>query len=302
VTVDWPRARAILLAAFMVVNLILAYSVWGPNTGLFPDLTDAPQGQSINQFRDSLLNLKLVLPANMTLPRTPGSMRFLRVELPPTPEFLEWDSEVSGMPPRRAGQMDKTFTPARPNVPYTVDAETRATVYTPRATGPAARELKLENRDQVQKAAEEYLRQFGLMPQNAQFSSLLERPEQGLMVAEWVPYYDGLPVYSGYVRMEVSARGIETVSSLWVVPKGYSETASKQVRPVSEALTRLAGRLNSSKPRTVTDIRLGYYARRTFSLAQSDDVHGWDTVPVWRITLDNTETYYINAFNGEWES
>lgn len=296
---DWPRARAILLAAFTVVNLILAYSIWGP-TGLVPDLVDATQNQSMNQFRETLLNRKLLLPPNMVLPRTPEPMRFLRVELPPTPEFLEWSAEVSGMPPHRANAPD--VPPLSMSVQSAMDADTRAMVYSPHATGAAAREVKLENHDQVLKLAEDYLRQTALLPQGAQFSSLLEKKEKGLAVVEYVPHYNGWPVYSGYVRVEVSAKGVESITSLWVTPRGYTSAPSKQVRPAREALTRLAGRLGGVRPRTVTDIQLGYYARRSFSLGQSDDVHGWDTVPVWRITLDNAETYYINALNGEWES
>ncbi|HWI53914.1 MAG TPA: hypothetical protein VNT01_17380, partial [Symbiobacteriaceae bacterium] len=119
---------------------------------------------------------------------------------------------------------------------------------------------------------------------------------------EYVPFFGGLPVYSGYVRAELSAHGVEKVTRFWVVPRNYTGAPAKQVRPPREALLRLAGRLASTKTRTVTDIQLGYYAGRTLSLAQSDEVHGWDTVPVWRITLDGGDTYYINAFNGEWES
>lgn len=294
---DWPRARAILLAAFTVVNLILAYSVWGP-TALVPYVAEAPEGQTMEQFRETLLNRKLILPVSVVLPRTPAPMRFLRVEAPPTPDLMKWSAEVSGRMTTLAGKGD---TAAAESLRPQVDPKTRAVEFHPKANGPAARELRLDNRTDLVQKVEDYLRLMDLFPSGALLSTVTEKKEAGTATVEFVPYFKGYPVYSGYVRADVSPRGIEKISHFWVVPTGYTTAPAKQVRPPREALLRLAGRLASGKPRTVTDIQLGYFAGRTLSPALSDDVHGWDTVPVWRITLDGGETYHINAFSGEWE-
>jgi hypothetical protein len=283
--VDWPRARAILLAAFAVVNLMLAYTIWGPNASI-PGPLAASQQQSIMQLRQTLSGQGLVLPSHLTIPRTPEPMRFLRVELPATPVLERGPGELSHGPQ---------------NIQPEVDPETQALVYRPAARGLAAREVRLDNTDQVWKAAEEYLRAMGLFPSNAHFSGVFHRPDRETVVVEYVPQYDGLPVYSGYVRVELSAKGIETVTTFWVLPRHYTQAPPKEVRPAGEALLRLAGRLTGAKPRTVTSIQLGYYGGRPFTMSQTDAIHGWDTVPVWRITLDSGETYYINAFNGELE-
>ncbi|HWH67945.1 MAG TPA: hypothetical protein VNT26_01060 [Candidatus Sulfotelmatobacter sp.] len=295
---DWPKARAILLAAFTVVNLILAYSVWG-STALFPYPTDTPQGQTLEQFRETLLNWKLTLAPSVLLPRTPDPMRFVRVEFQPTPDLMKWSAELSGIAPINSGRDDMAVAESlRPHV----DPRTQAMEYFPLALGPAAREVKLADNRDVVSLAEEYLRLMSLFPPGARFSGITESKEKGTVTVEYVPYFDNRPVYSGYVRVDISTRGVEKVTRFWVVPRAYTEAPAKQVRPASEALLRLAGRLASTQLRTVTDIQLGYYAGRPLSPAQSDDVHGWDTVPVWRITLDGKELYYINAFNGEWES
>jgi hypothetical protein len=287
-----------LLTAFLVVNLILAYSIWGP-TATLPYLAEVPQGQTVEEFRETLANRKLVLPVNLSLPRTPQPMRFVRVEAPPTPDFLQWGLEISAVTGGHSGQDDLAVAGSlRP----TIDAQTKAVDYFPRATGLAARSLKLDNREQVIHFAEEYLRLMALFPAGARLSGVTENQNAGTVMLEYCPVFDGVPVFSGYVRVEVSPRGIEKVSRYWVEPRSYTDSAAKQVRPVREALLRLAGRLAGARVRTVMEIQLGYYAGRTLSLAQADDVHGWDTVPVWRITLDGGETYYINALNGEWES
>lgn len=292
---DWPKARAILLAAFTVVNLILAYSIWGPNS-LPADLTDVQERQTPTQLRSTLIDRGLILPATVTIPRTPGPMQFLHIEWPSTPDYEQWNPEDSLT-------VNSHTPPGMEHLRPLVDPETKATVFRIEATGTAARDLKLDNREQVQRFVDDYLRQVALLPAGARYSGYFPRSEFGRAVVEYVPDYKGFPVYSGYVRAEVSTRGIESITRLWVVPTGYTPAQPKAIRPAGEALLRLAGRLNSNmRPRTVTDIQLGYYAGRALVPTQSGDVHGWDTVPVWRIVLDTGEVYFINAFNGEWES
>jgi hypothetical protein len=296
--VDWPKARAILLAAFTVVNLILAYSIWGPASlplGVF----DSSNQQSARQLREKLLAGGLVLPASVTVPHNPPPMRFLHVEALPTPDFNEWTAEIFGgtavSGSRSPIGLDDHLKPA-------IDPDTHATVLWPHATGPAAREVRLDNKEQVQKAADDYLRQIAFFPPGARFSGIVSKPDTDTVTVEYVPFYDELPVYSGYVKVEVSARGIESVSKFWVVPRGYTDAPPKAVRPAEEALLRLAGRFMQVKQSTITDIQLGYYAGRALTQSQSGDIHGWDTIPVWRITLDSGDVYYINAFNGEVET
>ncbi|HEY3365323.1 MAG TPA: hypothetical protein VGK74_09760 [Symbiobacteriaceae bacterium] len=285
---DWPKARAILLAAFTVVNLILAYSIWGPS-GVFPgDVSEASPAQQLDKLRATLLDLQVTLPSTVAVPKTPAPMPFLKVEYRPTPDYVRLPGE---------------FFQGTPGLKPEVDKESKELIYRPGATGMAAREIKLDNHRQVQEAVEEFMRNAVLMPQGATLSGITVLPGTDRVVVEYLPTFGGFSVFSGYVRVEVSARGIETVRQFWVEPRGYTEAPPKAVRPAGEALLRLAGRLQAAKRghQTIREIRLGYYAR-PLVLTQADVVNGWDTVPVWRISLDTAEVYYINAFNGEWES
>jgi len=295
--VDWPRARAILLVAFTVVNLFLAYSIWGP-TGFLAGLARDAHPENVSQLRRTLLERGLDLPVTVAVPRSPVSMRFLHVEVPPTPEYPDRAAEPSGDGQYRLGTASQpNGMPIRPSI----DEESRAAVYWPRGAGLAAREVKLDNTERVLRVAEDYLHQAGLMPFGARFMAIRPRAESGNQVVEFMQYYNETPVLSGFVRVEVSGRGIEKVERLWVIPKGYNTDAPpKDVRPVGEALVRLAGRTDM-RSRTIRDIHLGHYAGRPFTLDQEEAVNGWDTVPVWRITMENGDLYYINAFNLQWE-
>lgn len=290
---DWPKARAILMVAFVAVNLVLVYSIWGP-AGWLPGITQSPESQLTEQLRATLEARDLTLPSPLSVPRTPDPLRFLYVEFRTTPTLDHEGDEPSS---RDAAGRSAWMNPF-------LDSETLATVYMPRATGAAAREIRLDNRQYVLQVVDEFLLKEELLPAGSAFLEIRPLPKTENLLVEYVPFFEGLPVFSGYTRVEVSARGIETVSQFRVEPRGYTTAAPKAVRPVSEALLRLAGRLEAAggTPRTVTDIRLGYYAGGSLTVTQTDDIDGWDTVPVWRITLDNGAVYYINAFNGEWES
>lgn len=299
---DWTRARAILLMAFTMVNLVLVYSIWGPSNAL-PTMAGPSSRVQVEQLRTRLSDRGLLLPSGVLVPATPPPMRFLRVEYHPDLTFSQLHAEVfrRGIPEWES--QPRAFEGTTGNPEPTLDPETRAILYRPGATGPAARDVRLDSRTQVRQAAEEYLKYQLLMPEGAQLSGIFPR-ETGMMV-EFVPRYQNLPVYSGYTRVLVSARGIEQVEQLWVQPVGYKETASpKAVRPAAEALVRLAGHLERTgqRTRTIIDVRLGYYAGSAVTERGAEGVSAWDTVPVWRITLNNGLVYYINAFNGELES
>lgn len=298
---DWPRARGILLIAFLLVNLILAYSVWGP-TALFPDVIGSQTRQQAIQVRTRLSERGFDLAVG--IPPTPGPMRFLRVEYRPTLEFPNTGIEPSLRPQSSIETpMPLAFDGALGHPVPSIEKGTQALIYRPNATGTAELDVRLDHHNELEQDVRRYLRAEQILPAGAQFSGVFPKPTGGVVV-EYNPVFDSYPVFSGFVRTDVSTRGIETITKLWVQPKQYKDAPSKAVRPAAEAVLRLAGHLERStnSRRTITDIRLGYYAGRALTALQADVINGWDTVPVWRISLDTGEVYFINAFNGELES
>lgn|GEM_PF-6657249 len=278
---DWPKARAILLAAFCMVNLVLVYTIWGPSSSLL-GMGGSTYAQEVAQVRDTLAELGVALPQSVAVPKAPPPMRFLRVEYRPL------TSGEGGKVPSGIWR----------------DPESGALVYHPGGQGSASREVDLKDRSQVEQAAMAYLREQGWLPTDAVVSDFVDGADEGLSTVAFVPSFEGVPVYSGYAQVDVSPRGVEEVRLLRVDPAEYSGASPKAVRPATEALLRLAGRLQdvSDQPVTIRSVRLGYYANRTLTGVQPDGVIGWDTVPVWRIELETGEVYYVNGFNGQWES
>lgn len=278
---DWARARLILLVAFTAVNLSLAYLIWGESAhGLIADRGSSRVER--DQLRVSLLQRGVELDSSVVLPPTPQPMRFLRVVHQPA--TLPPDLILNG-----AG--------------FSVDSQSGLIGFQPGAKGPAARELKLENRGTVTQFAQEYGHSINLLPQEAQVSGIYPL-ESGLLRVEFSPIYNGLPVFAGFVWIDLSPRGVEVITRFWVIPEGLKEGTAKAVRPAQEALLRVADQLQANKAaeRRVVEVRLGYYAVPATVGSPTSLVRAWDTVPVWQVRVADGRRYYVNAFNGQLEN
>jgi len=277
-----------LLVAFTVVNLILAFALWGPEGEMITFNRPSARSQLV-QLRTTLDERGLILPSGVTVPDTPGPMRFLRVEYQPDPEKPGGASELS------KGGTDL------PDFMTRFDPTTRETTLEPLRV-PSSPAVDPADRTTVRQVAEAFLQEHQFLPADARFSGIFAAAEGA--VVEFAPHYQGLPVYSGYLRVYLTPGGVERVVKHWVAPVGYKEGPAKAVRPAAEALLRLAGRLEQEDGhvRTILDVQLGYYSGPSVTVSAADEISAWETVPVWRITLDNGLVYYVNAFNGELES
>lgn len=278
---DWARARLILLVAFTAVNLSLAYLIWGESArGLIADHGSSRVER--DQLRVSLLQRGVELDSSVVLPPTPQPMRFLRVVHQPA--ALPPDLILNG-----AG--------------LSVDSQSGLIGFQPGAKGAAARELKLENRGSVTQFAQEYGRSINLLPPEAQVSGIYPL-DSGMLRVEFSPIFNGLPVFAGFVYIDLSPRGVETITRFWVIPEGLKEGTAKAVRPAQEALLRVADQLEATKAteRRVMEVRLGFYAVPATVGSPTSNVRAWDTVPVWQVRLADGHRYYVNAFNGQLEN
>lgn len=278
---DWARARVILLVAFTAVNLSLAYLLWGESArGLIAD--HGGSRVELDQLRVDLLQRGVELDPSVVLPPTPQPMRFLRVVHQPA--TLPPDLILNG-----AG--------------FSVDSQSGLIGFQPGAKGPAARELKLENRGTVTQFAQEYGHSINLLPPEAQMTGIYPL-ESGMLRVEYAPIFNGSPVFAGFVWIDLSPRGVEAISRFWVIPEGLKEGTAKAVRPAQEALLRVADELQANKAseRRVIEVRLGYYAVPATVGSPTSLVRAWDTVPVWQVRMADGRRYHVNAFNGQLES
>ena len=172
---DWPRARAILLAAFMLVNGLLAYALWGPSVAGSATIgrTSPAYVQSV---RTRLADLGLELA--VAIPTPPAMMpQFLRVEYDSTPDFPEFRVEHSTRRPGSYEIRPRAFELGSARVEPSVERATGIVRYRPAARGAAARDVRLDQRQSVRQAADEYLRAEGQSRSDMRFTRVYPAAE-----------------------------------------------------------------------------------------------------------------------------
>lgn len=295
---DWPRARAILLMAFTVVNGLLAYAVWGPSVSGSAVIGRSDQAH-LQTVRARLGELGMDLA--VAIPNAPPLVpQFLRVEYNRTPDIPHVRAELFGdIHGRFVDQLEvRALELGDSALEPSVDRATGVVLYQPFARGSAAREIRLENRQAVRQAIDEYLRSEGLHRTDSRFTRFFPAGE-ALVGVEYIQIFEAVPVFTGYRRVIVSRNGIEKIEEQWAKPLTF-RGEQKAVLAPTEALLRVAGHVGGQGRRTFTEIELGYYAGRPLGGAEGSAL-AEDLVPVWRIALDSGEVFYINAFTGELE-
>lgn len=323
---DWNRARAILLVTFTVINLGLAYLLFGPGfTASAPGFTDRWQ---LREVRAQLAAQGLQLVAD--LPRQDARLPFLRIAAPApatTQQLIALFNRI--LVERGPGRVVGTVT-AR-------DDGTVAFL----AGAPMGSRIRMESHSAVRDAADAFLFQVGLFEvADLRWARTYDRGS-GRALVEYVPYYGGRPVFAGSVAVGVTSGGIHDVTVFLPLVEGF-RGEPRAVLPAAEASLRLAGHVRAMRleraaaaapatqrpavpgpmmpfqpvlddPRYLTpreempaaprvpdelklvQVELGYFATPT------PGARSWDTVPVWRFVTETAGVFYVNAFTGELE-
>jgi hypothetical protein len=289
-SVDWHKARAILIAAFTLVNAFLAYQLWGGSARQAGSLVPSLPAQ-LQEVRDRLAVGDIQLAA--TIPTAVPPLTFLRVRRPET----DSDALVGGF----FGAQDRLVVRTEGNTVVArhgsedLKLSPRGTlVYRNQGLSAGAGDGGFD-RGAARQKAEEFLRERYPLPADARPDFAIPIGDGSRYKVEYFQQREGLPVFSGRISLIVSAAGVEQMSADWLILEGAGG-ASKKVIPATEALLRLAGHLEAEDEQGVIfeSIQLGYYS-------PAYDAEEWDVPPVWRVRTATDETYYINAFTGELE-
>lgn len=286
---DWLRARLLLVATFTCLNIFLVYQLWARDFQS-PHMVTLVRPAQPTEVRSRLAAMDIT--ADGEIPTSAPSLSLLRVQ-PTTPAFAtallaSFGGQALALPPPvhqelRDGSRTLILEPS--------GLITFRTTVQPRW----ARRTTLTS-NVARRLAEDFLRSHGGVPADAQFVGVVRLDDDQLRV-DYTQTWRQVPLLPPGLSITLSHGEVEEVQWLWLQP-GQEKGGPKAVLPASEALLRLAGHLGDEEKRRSIAFRsvdLGYYA------TAPGGAKAWDTAPVWRITLDSGESFYINAFTGERE-
>ena len=140
---------------------------------------------------------------------------------------------------------------------------------------------------------ENYLREKGLAPDTLYYDHAA--PFEGKTALYYLQACEGMPLFSGYLKAIVENNTLVALELSLLEPRTPLQGQDMEVISPARALLRLIEiRGASSQPRQIVKADLGFYSR-------AYDADEWEMPPVWRFLLDNGENFYINAFTGNLE-
>lgn len=314
---DWPRAKNILIIAFLGVNLLLGYRLWaGPVTaGGSPFRVTA---REVREVTAQLRERGVVVTAD--IPRRAQPMPLLTVRNPATDpamlvhRFLGAGAEVHSRDNVWVGVRDGEAVavylggevfyrrlPAPPGSPSgppavgggpgdsgstAMPGGTASGGSVPDASGP-----EVATPARAVQVAREFWAQHGGLPAGLEPDYQVPTDTGRYLVvftcrsgAEWF--------FASRAMALVGRDGVEEAYAAWPTPDRPSGNP-RPVLPATEALLRVAPLL-AEKGAVVVEVQQGFYS-------PVYDAREWEAVPVWRVRLASGKVLYVNAYTGEVE-
>ncbi|MEN1760115.1 two-component system regulatory protein YycI [Anoxynatronum sibiricum] len=290
---DWTKAKSILIAAFLVTNLLLgAALLTDPTRQQAAGVSEAYLQQTLAFLEDENVVLETPLPRQTpSLSAITVTYRFFENSMITRLLGDDWEQIAPHTYQSTSGQVTITndkllaWQPAEPlSPPPDLREETLETVS----------QALLENYD---------FSTGGLTLSQIYLGMVPEYDAEPLHKLVYEQTYQGRFVGESYVHVYMNQRGVVAVEALLLEdPAASDQTGTPRVMiSAPEALLRKLdeiGRVHRGEgPVVVSRVEAGYYFALTRDpFTQWESVASGTAVPAWKIVLKNGTTFYQEAF------
>jgi regulatory protein YycI of two-component signal transduction system YycFG len=282
------QAKSILIIAFLGLNIFLGYHLW-----LEPQTTvvGPTQQEELERLEKELAEANVQL--KVSLPRQVQRSSFLTVK---PAEFEKIAERILSAEEELSVQREEDR-----NIYITekgrLSVHRSGLITYERCSGEILDDgATTMEKDDALELIEGFIERYELNPGSAALDYLLQTPETGLWQARYTQSYQGLPLFTGYLEVVAGREGVREFALYWLEPLEFQEGNEMEVISITVALRRLLEELEtySNEETAVTNISFGFYSKEY-------DAQKWEMPPVWRFRVNDTQTYYINAFTGNLE-
>lgn len=143
-------------------------------------------------------------------------------------------------------------------------------------------------------AVDHFLEEWNLTLEYFKFDFIENKGAQ--TVIHYYQQFNGAPLYAGYQKIFLQGDSITGIDMFILETAEWPPKQKMEVIPVTEALVRLVEELGvSTEPCYLVKAELGFFSREY-------DAEKWEVPPVWRFMTGDGKSYYINAFTGNLEA
>jgi hypothetical protein len=151
-------------------------------------------------------------------------------------------------------------------------------------------------KDEVIEVGKKFAADFTLNQMDFQLITIKHEIYENYYILEFNGVYGEDILFCSYVRIKVTEEGVEEGKAEIYTPIDY-EGAVNAVYPIDEVLYKFISEVDLSNNEMVriTDLQIGYDV-------VIDDIKGdlfADAIPYYRITINNEDVYYIDAYTNE---
>ncbi len=281
------RAKTILIVAFAGLNLFLGYHLFWPDFGRLT---------TVAVTSEDLQETEVFLNENNYFLETPVE-RSVKVS-----DFLTVAPDISFQ-----GEMLQLFikkgaktAEAEDAAAYQVDNMT-AYVYSGGLTriefepgDTLAANWNELDEQQLKDKAEQFLSEELIMPEGIAYDCMEVINAEDIAI-KYFRVLEDAPIFASHMKVIVESGELTTIEIYWLDPVENDLPREMKVISATDALTSLIKLLGpSEEPLDITGIELGYFSVEY-------DAEKWEVPPVWRIQVDESSYYFINAFTGNVE-
>lgn len=268
---DWSRAKAALIVAFLILDAFLGVQVYGqitsPGSGL-----NRVTAADIRTVKTRLESAGVRL--DCSLPRQSPPMPYLVLK-PGIPKVREIQEKLQASEEVRGNSLSTLL-------------DNGVLLYT-HAIKPGSGRI---SRSQAVATAREFVEKYSDQSWGERFDYAV--PSGAAWVVNFCSRFDDRPVFGSNITVKVYDSGVSEARFAWFEPLGYS-TQRRSILPSTEAVLAAVSSMGvGAKGLSVIDVSLGYHS-------EPYDAKQWESVPVWRVLFGDGSTVYVNAHTGEVE-
>lgn len=267
-TMDWSKAKNILIVAFIITNIFLIYNI---EKDLFNDDSIALlKEKNIEDVVEILKEKNIRVEAEV--PRKILQMPVLNVE------YETYDNEQIKDMLLEDGQ----FSTENPKILTYQNHNNKVTlpnIDTKKAMG----------------EGEKFIREHGFMGTDVIYSGT--KYDEGKYEVLFKQRYKGEFLEFSYMKCWVTPYGVEKFERMWLKPMDFGDN-KKEIIPSTKALLKFMKDMDESLEEIVIkDISLGYWFDPSqISLTNWENIKSGTAFPAWRITLADGEARFIVAY------
>jgi len=276
---DWSRAKNILIIAFLLTNIILAFNIYNGYRDLL--VSDQEISEVIEILNEKGIEINSDIPRDASIP---GILTVEYREFVPAKLAAGFFGDASLEPIKQddstifMGNGKKLEVKNNSEIIY-LDLSLKDELKSDLAANDAVNISK------------DFLIKTGLYNSSMIVDEVIST-EKGYSVT-YAQKYEDKPLEVSIVQLEVTPRGVYSLYMLWLNPKSM-ENDRKKIIPASQAVLKVVSTNEIFKNASVKieDIKLVYY----FNWKGAKE---GEAFPAWKIRV-NEENYYINALTGQY--